>query len=94
MSIKLHKNMDINQPVLFRDINSMKKCILKDPFAYDGLCLFDEDGEPIVNLRYIDVYHTWEVEEAPAFESDSMTLKEAVNAFADCVITGVNHNGR
>lgn len=89
--IKLHKNMSISQPVSFRTIADMKKVILNDPYAYDGLCLFDSDGEPLVNLRYIDGegYNFWEVEEAPLFESDSMTIKEAVEAFADAIVTNM-----
>jgi len=86
--IKLHKNMSLLQPVTFRSIENMKKLILNDPYAYDGLALFDEDGEVIVNLRYIEGYNHWEVEEVPDYASSPMTLKEAVDAFADAIVTG------
>ena len=81
--ITLYKNLDTNQPVQFSSVDSLRKTILKNPFVYDGLAVFTskEDDDALVNLRYVEVYKTWEVEEYPKYESSSYTLEEAVEVF-------------
>lgn len=85
--ITLYKNLDTKQPVQFSSVDSMKKSILKNPFMYDGLALFEnkDDEECLVNLVYVDLgdgRKFWEVEEFPNFESSSYTIEEAVEVFA------------
>lgn len=86
--IKLYKNLDINQPVQFSSLESMKKTILKNPFMFDGLAYYEnkEDEDCMVNLVHVDLGNGqkfWEVEEFPDFESSSYTIEEAVKVFAE-----------
>jgi hypothetical protein len=84
--ITLHKNMDTKQPAQFSSIESMKKAIIKNPFMYDGLALFEnkDDEDCLVNLRYIELdgKKFWEVEEFPEYASSSYTIEQAVEVFA------------
>lgn len=85
--IKLYKNLDTKQPVQFSSLESMKKTIIKNPFAYDGLAYFADisDEECLVNLVHVDLgkgEKFWEVEEFPNFESSSYTIEQAVEVFA------------
>jgi hypothetical protein len=87
--ITLYKNLDTNQPVQFSSVESMKKTILKNPFAYDGLAFFAdvEDEDAMLNLVFINdgKESWWEVEEASTYESSSYTLEEAVDVFIQCL---------
>jgi hypothetical protein len=87
--ITLYRNLDTKQPVQFSSVEAMKKTILKNPFAYDGLAFYAEvtDEDAMINLLYVKDGKEawWEVEEFPTYESSSYTLEEAVEVFAGCL---------
>lgn len=87
--ITLYKNLDTKQPVQFSSVESMKKTILKNPFAFDGLAVFSAttDEDAMVNLLFVKDGDEswWEVEEFPTYESSSYTLEEAIDVFIGCL---------
>ena len=84
--ISLNLNMDKKQEALFSNVDAMRREILRNPYKYDGLSLFDEsvvEDDAVVTLRYVECYKCWEVEEYPTFESSSYALDEAINVFVE-----------
>ena len=84
----LYKNLDSHQPITFESKEKLKSWMLKNKWQCDGLCFLDEllvPDDAVVDIKYIECYENWEVEEFPEYCSTGMEFGEAVDEFIDCL---------